>query len=124
MLVQDTNMRTAIVHSVNLLSSTKDSLHVGWHTYDDYYNHIQGFQIRYQAEGSHIVQHSQVLPADIDSYGIEQLHENTYYKIGVDGQSNLTDNLHHPCIRATTSVDSLSVWPLVALSVHSLPSVS
>ena len=109
MLAKPTNMSTAIVHSVNLLSSTKDSLHVGWHIYDDYYSHIQGFQIRYQAEGSHIIQRSQVLSVDIDSYGIEQLHENTYYKICVDVLSNLTDNLHHPCIRATTSVDSLSV---------------
>lgn len=112
MVVRDSNMSTAIVHSVNLISSTKDSLHVGWDVYESYFHHVQGFRIRYQAEGSNIIQYSEMLNPDKDSYDIEQLHENTYYKVCVDVYTNITDNpdlLHHPCIRATTSVDSLSV---------------
>ena len=67
------------------------------------------FQVNYRAEGSNIEQITEELAQETNNYDILQLHENTYYSICINVISNVTETGEMPCIRATTSVDSLSV---------------
>ncbi len=94
---------------MHIVSSTKDSVHIGWHIYDQYQPHIQGFKIQYQAEGSNIVQYTPMLEPDEKNHDIQNLHENTYYKMCLRTFTDLNLTSTEPCVRATTSVDSLHV---------------
>ena len=46
--------------------------------------HVSGFQVRYQAVGSHVVQYSHVLSSSTFSHYITRLHENTAYDVCVN----------------------------------------
>jgi len=45
---------------------------------------VRGFQVRYQAIGSHVVQYSNVLSSSTFSHYITRLHENTAYDVCVN----------------------------------------
>ena len=99
----------SILKKVRVVSSTKDSVQIGWVVHDQYQSSINWFKIQYQAEGSSIVQYTPRLDADKENYDIQNLHENTYYKMCVRVSTDLNYNASVPCVRATTSVDSLHV---------------
>jgi len=44
---------------------------------------VRGFQVRYQAVGSHVIQYSRVLSSSTFSHHISRLHENTAYDVCV-----------------------------------------
>ena len=98
-----------IVQNVRVISSTKDSVQIGWIIHDEYLPSVNSFKIQYQAEGSSIVQFTPQLDPEKKNYDIQNLHENTYYKMCVRVYTNLHLNSTMPCVRATTSVDSLHV---------------
>ena len=104
-----TENATSVIEHIQMVTSTKDSIHIKWQVQDDYVSSVQGFKIQYQAMGSTIVQYSHELEKELDHYDILQLHEDTYYNICVHVIHNLTASVSLPCIRATTHVDSLSV---------------
>ena len=45
---------------------------------------VRGFQVRYQAVGSHVLQYSAVLSSSTFSHHITRLHENTDYQVCVN----------------------------------------
>ena len=51
---------------------------------DDSLVQVRGFQVRYQAIGSHVVQYSNVLSSSTFSHYITRLHENTAYDVCVN----------------------------------------
>src|SRR6218665_655957 len=117
--------------SARVSSTTKDSIYVKWHVQNAAALHpsrdlIQGFQVRYQAVGSTVVQHSHRLDASVSAYDITQLHENTYYDICVKVFVKLNSSIstgaggggggvafgpgaQDVCVKGTTATDSLAV---------------
>ena len=97
--------------SLELLSSTKDSIHVKWYFEDHSFKaKLEGYKLQYRAEGSHVVQHTQsILPPKSD-YDIKNLHEDTQYSICLEMFPDLSKPyVDHTCLETTTSTDSLSV---------------
>lgn len=107
-MVPQTN-KSAIVSSMGLISTTKDSVHIKWKINDLYTPLIEGYKIDYQAHGSSIQQSTDFIEDGKTDFDLSQLHENTYYKICVNVISNHSYMVDRECIKATTSVDSLSV---------------
>ena len=107
--VSSTQEDLSIIKKVRVVSSTKDSVHIGWAIHDQYQSSINWFKIQYQAEGSSIVQYTPRLDPEKENYDIQNLHENTYYKMCLRVYTDLNNNASVPCVRATTSVDSLHV---------------
>ena len=103
------NVTTAAVTVVvEIVKTTKDSLHVRWHVDGNDESEILKYQVSYQAIGStykgliHDIQPRQ------QEYNIMELHESTSYSICVQvitGSSFYITN----CINAATSSDYLSV---------------
>ena len=103
-------LNSSIVHQLDIVSSTKDSIFLKWNVEEDFEPHVQGFKVRYQAVGSTVVQYSHLLKARVTNYEILQLHENTYYDICVKVYTNMTNvEQDAQCVQATTATDSLSV---------------
>lgn len=101
---------TAVVLSLFPVSNTKDSIYLRWEGNEEYVNDVQGYRLSYQAVGSKVVQLTSDISHDDFDYDITQLHENTYYKICINVYSNSSQLIQQePCIKATTSTDSLSV---------------
>ena len=98
-----------IIKNVRVVSSTKDSVQIGWIIKEEYLSNVNFFKIQYQAEGSSIVKFTPRLEPEKKNYDIQNLHENTYYKMCVRAYTSLQLNSTVPCVRATTSVDSLHV---------------
>lgn len=112
--------------SARVASTTKDSIYVKWHVDNALHpprDLIQGFQVRYQAVGSTVVQYSHRLDASASAYDITQLHENTYYDICVKVFVKLNSSnpagggvsvgppasAQDVCVKGTTATDSLAV---------------
>lgn len=125
--------------SARVASTTKDSIYVRWHVAAAAALHppprtrdlVQGFQVRYQAVGSTVVQYSHRLDASASAYDITQLHENTYYDICVKVFVKLNSTIipapagspggggvslgpggggaQDVCVKGTTATDSLAV---------------
>ena len=55
-----------------------------WSVLEDSLVQVRGFQVRYQAVGSHVVQYSRVLSSSTFSHYITRLHENTIYDVCVN----------------------------------------
>ena len=106
--ITTSNMHATIVRAVQLVSSTKDSVHLRWKIDNDLIDHVQGYQIRYQAKDSTIFQHSTRIDADLLEYELKELHENTRYEFCVEALTNLTTS-STPCVKISTAVDSFSV---------------
>lgn len=51
---------------------------------EDSLGQVRGFQVRYQAVGSHVIQYSGILSSSTFSHYITRLHENTAYDVCVD----------------------------------------
>jgi len=56
---------------------------VVWSVPEDSLVHVRGFQVRYQAIGSSVVQYSGMLSSSTFSHYITRLHENTAYDVCV-----------------------------------------
>lgn len=113
--MNDSNLETVtrntldIVSKIRLISSTKDSLHVKWDVDKSYIKHVTQFRLRYQAEGSTVVQYHKLQSTQQD-YNIKQLHEDTWYTLCVETSTDLSNTSpQEKCFNATTSTDSLSV---------------
>ena len=109
LVTPSTGNLTTIVETVQLVSSTKDSVHLRWKIDHDLIDHIKGYQISYQAKDSTIKQLSTTIDAHQLDYELKELHENTKYDFCVKVLSNLTSFIKVPCLEISTAVDSFSV---------------
>ncbi len=102
---------TGIIHSLQLVSHSKDSLHLKWHVSQPGLPGVLGYCLQYTAKGSKIRMAHKDLTPDTHQYVIPQLHEDTDYSVCINVQSNSTECAEDPdmCIDASTSVDSLSL---------------
>ncbi len=102
-----------VLKSLHLVSRTKDSVHLTWTPEEEYSPIISGYKIQYQAEGSTVILDTPMLEASRTSYDVQQLHENTYYNMCIKTffhpSRDMNNTVHVPCLRATTTVDSLHV---------------
>ncbi len=102
-----------VLKSLQLVSTTKDSVHLRWKPSLEYSSIISGYKIQYQAEGSTVILDTPMLEASRTSYDVQQLHENTYYNMCIKTffhpLRDMNNTVHIPCLRATTTVDSLHV---------------
>jgi len=57
---------------------------VVWSVPEDSLIQVRGFQVRYQAVGSNVVQYSRILSSSTFSHHITRLHENTAYDVCVN----------------------------------------
>ena len=96
--------------SVDVASSTKDSIFVRWRFSKEDPFATRGFTVRYQAIGSTIVQKVE----SVGAYDITHLHENTQYDICVmRAYVNQSQVLHTAqrsvCVQGSTATGSLAV---------------
>ena len=102
------NVTSVIIRTVQMVSSTKDSVHLRWKINHSLMKHVLGYKIHFTAKDSKIIQYSQRIDADQLDYELSELHENTKYEFCVEALTNLTSE-HMPCLSISTAVDSLSV---------------
>lgn len=98
-------------HKVNVVSTTKDSIHIQWESTPDFphFKDIRGYRIVYQAIGSSFKQ-EKLTGRYASRYDIQLLHESTFYNICVQSFANSTrffDDVG--CVRGSTHTESLSV---------------
>ena len=110
---------THISPKLYVAASTKDSVHVKWRldVEDDvstdfpspWQHMIDGYDVSYQADESHVVQYSHKLSTRRTEYHIKQLHEDTAYRVCLRVYTRSELRASRPCINASTKNGSLHV---------------
>lgn len=98
-------------HRVNVISTTKDSIHIQWEPMPEFphFKDIRGYRIVYQAIGSSFKQ-EKLTGRYVNRYDIQLLHESTFYNNCVQSFVNSTHFFDDAgCVRGSTHTESLSV---------------
>lgn len=70
-----------LLEGIQVSASTKDSLKLSWEVLPNAEDVVQGYQLRYRATGSSVIEYTDRLEQHLRSWEIGQLHENTDYEI-------------------------------------------